>query len=130
MAVPFSSGKTLIDYLILRLGNYPQDGGTRPVFVGSFNLDPCSAYLNIELAIMVDGPALATAVVHFMEEGMSLDNAYHVQTDQRGESGVGCRGIRRGRTLPRRTSHDVLGLAGDRGAVPPAHRRTTLRQLP
>ena len=30
MALPFSSGKTMIDYLILKLGSYPQDGGTRP----------------------------------------------------------------------------------------------------
>jgi len=27
---PFSSGNTMIDYLPLRLGNYPQDRGTRP----------------------------------------------------------------------------------------------------
>jgi hypothetical protein len=27
---PFSSGKSLIDYLILRLETYPHDGGTRP----------------------------------------------------------------------------------------------------
>src|SRR5262245_36910361 len=30
MAFPFSSGEMMIDYLILRLGNYPQDRGTRP----------------------------------------------------------------------------------------------------
>jgi hypothetical protein len=30
MTFPFFSGLTRIDYLILRLGNYPQDRGTRP----------------------------------------------------------------------------------------------------
>jgi integrase/recombinase XerD len=30
MAFPFSVEKTRIDYLILRLETYPQDGGTRP----------------------------------------------------------------------------------------------------
>src|SRR5262245_3025198 len=30
MAFPFSSGEMMIDYPILRLGNYPQDRGTRP----------------------------------------------------------------------------------------------------
>jgi hypothetical protein len=30
MVFPFSSRKTMIDYLPLRLGNYPQDRGTRP----------------------------------------------------------------------------------------------------
>ncbi len=30
MAFPFSSGKMMIDYVILRLETYPQDGGTRP----------------------------------------------------------------------------------------------------
>jgi hypothetical protein len=30
IAFPFSSEKTRIDYLILRLETYPQDGGTRP----------------------------------------------------------------------------------------------------
>jgi hypothetical protein len=31
MALPFSSGQPMIDYLILRLGNYPQHRGTRPL---------------------------------------------------------------------------------------------------
>jgi putative cardiolipin synthase len=56
----------------------------RAVFIGSFNLDPRSAFVNTELAIMVDSPALATIVARFMEEGMELDNAYHVQSDQEG----------------------------------------------
>src|SRR5262245_49173468 len=30
MAFPFSSRKMMIDYVILRLETYPQDGGTRP----------------------------------------------------------------------------------------------------
>jgi hypothetical protein len=31
MAFPFSSGGPLIDHLMLRLENYPQDRGTRPI---------------------------------------------------------------------------------------------------
>jgi hypothetical protein len=30
MTFPFSSGKSLIDYLVLRAETYPQDEGTRP----------------------------------------------------------------------------------------------------
>jgi hypothetical protein len=30
MALPFSSGETMIDDMIFRLGTYPQDSGTRP----------------------------------------------------------------------------------------------------
>jgi putative cardiolipin synthase len=56
----------------------------RAVFIGSFNMDPRSAYLNTELAIIVESPALAATVAHFMEEGMEPDNAYHVQSDQAG----------------------------------------------
>jgi hypothetical protein len=33
LAFPFSSGKSVIDYLILRPETYPQDGGTRPMLV-------------------------------------------------------------------------------------------------
>ena len=56
----------------------------RVVFIGSFNMDPRSAYLNTELAIIVNSPELAATVVRFMEEGMEPDNAYHVQSDQAG----------------------------------------------
>lgn len=56
----------------------------RAVFIGSFNMDPRSAYLNTELAILVDSPELATTVARFIEEGMELSNAYRVQSDQEG----------------------------------------------
>jgi putative cardiolipin synthase len=56
----------------------------RAVFIGSFNMDPRSAYLNTALAILVDSPELATAVARFIEEGMELSNAYRVQSDQEG----------------------------------------------
>jgi len=35
MAFPFSSEKTMIDPLILKLETYPQDGGTRPSIAGN-----------------------------------------------------------------------------------------------
>jgi putative cardiolipin synthase len=54
------------------------------VFIGSFNLDPRSASLNTELAIVVESPALATEVVRFIEAGMQPSNAYHVELDRHG----------------------------------------------
>jgi cardiolipin synthase C len=56
----------------------------RVVFIGSFNLDPRSAFLNTELEIMIKSPDLAITVARFIEEGMKLENAYHVQSDQEG----------------------------------------------
>jgi putative cardiolipin synthase len=50
----------------------------RYVFVGSFNLDPRSVYLNTEIALLVDSRPLAAATARFIRDGMSLENAYHL----------------------------------------------------
>ena len=50
----------------------------RYVFVGSFNLDPRSVYLNTEIALLVDSRELAAATARFIRDGMSLENAYRL----------------------------------------------------
>jgi hypothetical protein len=40
--------------------------------------------INTELAIMVESPELATTVARVIEGGMDLDNAYQVQSDEKG----------------------------------------------
>jgi cardiolipin synthase C len=55
------------------------------VLVGSFNLDPRSATLNAEDAILVDSPVLAAKVASFTETGMRLDNSYQVRIEGGGE---------------------------------------------
>jgi putative cardiolipin synthase len=50
----------------------------RYTFVGSFNLDPRSVYLNTEIALLVDSPPLAEAAARFIEDGMSPENAYRL----------------------------------------------------
>jgi putative cardiolipin synthase len=56
----------------------------RAVFIGSFNLDPRSVYLNTELAIVVESPALAAEVARFIEAGMQPSNAYRLELDPAG----------------------------------------------
>ncbi|MPY69491.1 MAG: phospholipase D family protein [Alphaproteobacteria bacterium] len=50
----------------------------RYTFVGSFNLDPRSVYLNTEIALLVDSRPLAEAAARFIEDGMSPENAYRL----------------------------------------------------
>ena len=57
----------------------------RQVLIGSFNMDPRSARLNTELAILVDSPPLAQKVAEFIEAGMSLSNAYRVELNDDGD---------------------------------------------
>jgi putative cardiolipin synthase len=56
----------------------------RKVLIGSFNMDPRSAYLNTELALLVDSAALAAKVTAFIEEGRAPENAYHLALDADG----------------------------------------------
>ena len=51
------------------------------VLIGSFNLDPRSKYLNTELAVLVESPALAQKVAAFIESGMSPENSYRLQLE-------------------------------------------------
>ena len=50
----------------------------RYVVVGSYNLDPRSADINTELALLVDSPAFAEKVAEFFEDGVKPENSYHV----------------------------------------------------
>ncbi|RKG30530.1 phospholipase D family protein [Acinetobacter tianfuensis] len=43
----------------------------KQVFIGSFNFDPRSAYLNTEIGVLLDSPRLAKAVHHTMDENLS-----------------------------------------------------------
>jgi putative cardiolipin synthase len=56
----------------------------RQVFIGSFNMDPRSARLNTELALLVESPELAARVAAFIDTGMQPDNAYRLELDQAG----------------------------------------------
>ncbi len=57
----------------------------RTVLIGSFNLDPRSAYLNTELLMMVESPTLAVEVARFIESGMQSSNAYRVELNREGD---------------------------------------------
>jgi putative cardiolipin synthase len=48
------------------------------VFVGSMNFDPRSRYLNTEMGVLVDSPALAGAVERFFAHASAPENAFHV----------------------------------------------------
>lgn len=43
----------------------------KQVFIGSFNFDPRSAYLNTEIGVLLNSPQLAKAVHHTMDENLS-----------------------------------------------------------
>jgi putative cardiolipin synthase len=55
------------------------------VMIGSFNLDPRSRYLNTEIAVLVESPALAAKVAAFIEAGMSLGNSFRLSLDAGGD---------------------------------------------
>lgn len=54
------------------------------LFVGSFNLDPRSAYLNTELGVIIDSPELANEVVDRVAEGLPTF-AYSVTLSENGK---------------------------------------------
>jgi putative cardiolipin synthase len=54
----------------------------RYVVVGSYNLDPRSADINTELALLVDSPAFAEKVAEFFEEGVKPENSYRVTLER------------------------------------------------
>jgi cardiolipin synthase C len=55
------------------------------LLVGSFNMDPRSARLNTEVAVLIDSPELAARVTAFIEKGMQPENAYQLRLDEDGE---------------------------------------------
>ena len=54
------------------------------VFVGSFNLNLRSVYLNSEIGLIVRSPALATRVATDIEENMRPENSWRVILDENG----------------------------------------------
>ena len=48
------------------------------VFIGSFNLDPRSAELNTEVALLISSSELAAQVAAFMDEGVAVDSSYRI----------------------------------------------------
>ena len=51
----------------------------RYVFIGSMNMDLRSKLLNTEMGVIVDCPALATAVGQYFDRATSSANAFHVE---------------------------------------------------
>jgi putative cardiolipin synthase len=54
----------------------------RYVVVGSYNLDPRSADINTELALLVDSPAFAKKVAEFFDDGVKPENSYRVTLER------------------------------------------------
>ena len=54
----------------------------RYVVVGSYNLDPRSADINTELALLVDSPEFAEMVAEFFEDGIKPENSYRVTLER------------------------------------------------
>jgi cardiolipin synthase C len=67
--------------------------------VGSLNLDPRSANLNTEIAVVAESPALADEVADFVEAGMRPENAYRLEPDPGGEGGLAWVADEGGRTV-------------------------------
>jgi len=54
----------------------------RYVVIGSYNLDPRSADINTELALLVDSPAFAEKVAGFFAGGVQPENSYRVTLER------------------------------------------------
>ena len=54
------------------------------VMIGSMNLDPRSADINSEMAVIVDSPRLAADVVALIRRDMQPENSWRVQLDDQG----------------------------------------------
>jgi putative cardiolipin synthase len=57
----------------------------RDVFIGSFNLDPRSAFINTEAGLYIQSPKLASQVIAYMDEGVEPQNSYRLLLDQNGK---------------------------------------------
>jgi hypothetical protein len=55
------------------------------VFIGSFNLDPRSSFINTEAGLYIESPELAERLVAYMATGVVPDNSYRVLLDPNGE---------------------------------------------
>jgi putative cardiolipin synthase len=55
------------------------------VFMGSFNFDPRSRFINTEIGIMVDSPVLAAELATFMDAGAAPGSAFRLSLDEKGD---------------------------------------------
>ncbi len=49
------------------------------VFVGSYNLDPRSAYINTEIGVLINSSELAGMITEYMDQGVLPENSYRVE---------------------------------------------------
>jgi len=56
----------------------------RQVFVGTFNVDPRSMFINTELGLLIDSPELAEEIRQMVEVDFHPENAWHVIKDDDG----------------------------------------------
>ncbi|WP_417760242.1 phospholipase D family protein [Shewanella sp.] len=56
----------------------------RTVYIGSFNLDPRSSFINTETVLAINSDALAQQLTEFMEDGVKPENSYHVERNADG----------------------------------------------
>jgi cardiolipin synthase C len=59
----------------------------RVVYIGSFNFDPRSLFLNTEVALFVYSPALAQRMLELVERDFAPENAWRVELDGNGSGG-------------------------------------------
>ncbi|MFO1313054.1 MAG: phospholipase D family protein [Burkholderiales bacterium] len=57
----------------------------KAVFIGSFNLDSRSSFINTEAGLYIESPALAAQLAAHMDEGVQPENAYRVRLDTSGQ---------------------------------------------
>jgi putative cardiolipin synthase len=55
------------------------------VFIGSFNLDPRSAWINTEAGLYIESPELAERLAAYLATGVVPANSYRVRLDRNGE---------------------------------------------
>jgi putative cardiolipin synthase len=55
------------------------------VYIGSFNLDPRSLYLNTEVALLVHSPVLARAMLDLLERDFRPENAWRLVLERHGD---------------------------------------------
>jgi cardiolipin synthase C len=55
------------------------------VYIGSFNLDPRSMFLNTEVALLVYSPALAQQMLELLERDLRPENAWRLALDRRAD---------------------------------------------
>ena len=49
------------------------------IFVGSYNLDPRSAFINTEIGVLINSGELAGLIANYLDEGVRPENSYRVE---------------------------------------------------